>query len=236
MATYRIADIIVEMETTGRTLKQAEPYRIDPLEPQMRIVSNAEQLWADNQHLTLDDCEYISTGSCFYTRLGAFNGCLLHSSCVVVDDKAYLFSAPSGTGKSTHVQLWLKLFGDRAYVLNDDKPAIRVIDGKILVYGTPWSGKYDINANKCVELGGIAFVKRATENAISKMSTSDAMFHLLDQTVRRFTPKNIGKLMQIFDSIVASDKIYELHCNMDISAAKLSYETMSGKRIIENED
>ena len=236
MATYRIADIIVEMETSGRTLKQAEPYRIESQEPQMRIVSSAEELWKDNQHLSLDDCEYISTGACFYTKLGAYNGILLHSSCVVVDDKAYLFSAPSGTGKSTHVELWLKLFGDRAYVLNDDKPAIRVVDGKILVYGTPWSGKYDINQNKCVELGGIAFIKRAAENSISKMSASDAMYHLLDQTVRRFTPKNIGRLMGIFDSIISSDKIYELHCNMDISAAELSYETMSGKRLTKNED
>ena len=72
---------------------------------------------------------------------------LLHSSAVVVDGYAYLFSADSGTGKSTHTGLWKQHFGDRAYIINDDKPAIRKVDGEWYVFGTPWSGKTDTSVN-----------------------------------------------------------------------------------------
>lgn len=235
MRTYRIADIIVGMDTCGRTLAQAEPYRVADGEPEMIITSQAEQLHKESPHLSLDDCEYLSTGSCFYNKLVRFHGILLHSSCVVVDEKAYLFSAPPGTGKSTHVQLWLELFGDRAYILNDDKPALRVVDGKIYAYGTPWSGKFDCSVNARVELGGIAFIRRAADNSIRKLGAAEAMYGLLDQTIRKHPAGVQDLFMQTIEELISSAGFYELSCNMDISAAKLSYETMSGKRL-PNED
>ena len=235
MNTYRIADIIVGMDTFGRTLRQAEAYRISEAEPELLVRSNAETLHASQPHLSLEDCEYMTTGSSFYYNLVRFHGMMLHASCVVVDGKAYLFSAPSGTGKSTHVQLWLKLFGDRAFVLNDDKPALRVIDGKIYVYGTPWSGKFDCSVNTRAELGGIAFVKRAEENSMRLMQPTEAIYGLMDQTVRKVSACDQLTFMDTIDKIVSSNKIFELCCNMDISAAQLSYETMSGKRF-SNED
>lgn len=67
-----------------------------------------------NPHLSLENCEYLSTGGSFYRQLAMFDGMMLHASGVVVDGKAYLFSASCGTGKSTHVRLGLKLFGERA--------------------------------------------------------------------------------------------------------------------------
>ena len=155
---------------------------------------------------------------------------MLHASCVVVDGKAYLFSAPCGTGKSTHVQLWLRLFGDKAYILNDDKPALRVLDGKVFVYGTPWSGKNDCSRNAKAELGGIAVIKRAAENSMRVLPAEEAVFALLNQTARSIHPELMNCLMDNIEAIVSAGKIYELSCNMDISAAKLSYETMSGKR------
>ncbi len=235
MNTYRIADIIVGMDTFGRTLKQAEPYRIGEAEPQLLVISEAEDLHQRQPHLSFDDCEYMSTCASFYQRLAFFHGMMLHASCVVVDGKAYLFSAPSGTGKSTHVQLWLKLFGDRAFILNDDKPALRVIDGKIYAYGTPWSGKYDCSVNTCAELGGIAFVKRAEENSIRQMQTSEAFYSLMDQTLRVYPPRAQLMFMDTIEKIASSNRIFELCCNMDASAARLSYETMSGKRFTDED-
>ena len=182
--------------------------------------------------MDLDDSEYFSSGSAFYRQLLHFGGIMLHSSCVVVDDRAYLFSAPSGMGKSTHTELWLKLFGDRAYILNDDKPAIRVLDGKVYVYGTPWSGKYDIQRNSRVALGGIAVLRRAESNSIRHMESDKAIYELMSQSVR---PKSADALMKYVDTIgkiVSTNMVYEFSCNMDISAAILSYETMSGKRFI----
>ncbi len=230
MATYKIADLFVQMDSFGRTVSQAAPYLCEDAAPDITIASNAEELRLKNPQLSLEDCEYMSTGGNFYRQLIRFHGIMLHASCVVVDEKAYLFSAPCGTGKSTHVQLWLKLFGDKAYILNDDKPALRVLDGKVFAYGTPWSGKNDCSRNAKVELGGIAVVKRAAENSMRVLPADEAIFALMNQTARSILPELMNLLMDNIDAIVSTGKIYELSCNMDISAAKLSYETMSGKR------
>ena len=232
MPTYKIADLFVQMDSFGRTVRQAAPYSYlcRDAAPDMTITSAAEELRLKNPHLSLEDCEYLSTGGSFYRQLVRFHGIMLHASCVVVDGKAYLFSAPCGTGKSTHVQLWLRLFGDKAYILNDDKPALRVLDGKVFVYGTPWSGKNDCSRNAKAELGGIAVIKRAAENSMRVLSAEEAVFALLNQTARSIHPELMNCLMDNIEAIVSAGKIYELSCNMDISAAKLSYETMSGKR------
>lgn len=233
MNTYKIADLIVHMNASGRTLQQAEPYRIaDASEADLHVYSMAEALHERSPELSMDDCEYLSTGISFYRQLARFQGLLLHSSCVVVDERAYLFSAPCGTGKSTHVELWLKLFGDRAYILNDDKPALRVIDNEVYVYGTPWSGKHDRSRNMRVKLGGIAVLERSEENFIREMTPSEAIFPLLDQTVRTLRADSMGMCMETLGKIVELGKVYRLGCNMDQSAAILSYEFMSGKRFI----
>ncbi len=231
MGIYRIADLAVRMDTFGRTLQQAEPYRIADTKADLVIHSNPETLMAKNPHLSLEDCEYLSTGGSFYRQLALFDGIMLHASCVVVDGKAYLFSAPCGTGKSTHVRLWLKLFGERAYILNDDKPALRVMDGTVYVYGTPWSGKDDCSRNERAVLGGIAIVKRAAKNSIRRLPPHEAIFHILDQTARSLSGEVMQMCLQTIERIVKTGKIYELSCNMDITAAALSYETMSGKRL-----
>ena len=230
MRTYKIADLIVKMDTFGRTLQQAEAYMTDDAPGDILIHSTPELLLKENPHLNLDDCEYISTGGSFYRQLMRYDGMMLHASSVVVDGRAYLFSAPSGTGKSTHVRLWLKLFGDRAYILNDDKPALRILNDKVFVYGTPWSGKDDINRNACVELGGIAVVKRAAENSIRKLLPHEAVFALMNQTARTTASETMQMCMRTIEKIVETERLSELSCNMDNTAAKLSYEIMSGKR------
>ena len=233
MAIYQIADLRVHMETFGRTLEQAKPYLVSDAQADIEIVSNPEPLQKRNPHLSHDDCEYLSTGADFYRKLTEFNGMMLHASCVVVDNRAYLFSAPCGTGKSTHVSLWLELFGDRAYVLNDDKPAIRVLDDDIFVYGTPWSGKNDYSRNERVPLGGIAFVRRAEENSIRPMETDKAVYAMLDQTARSIASGRMIACLDTINCIIETGRVWELFCNMDISAARLSYETMCEKRASE---
>lgn len=232
MSKYKIADLIVQMETFGRTERQARPYLTDTTEePALTIRSNAEEILNSNPQLTLGDCEYIATGGSFYRQLVFHNGIMLHASCVVVDDRAYLFSAPSGTGKSTHTKLWLKLFGERAYILNDDKPALRILDGEVYVFGTPWSGKKDRSRNAKVPLGGIAVVNRAEHNEIRRMLPERAVFAILNQTARSTSSSVMYQCMETIDRIVSTGKVFELFCNMDISAAELSYKTMSEMRI-----
>lgn len=234
MPFYDIAQLRVEIiEPKGRTEKQAVPYLSKNQDESLKadIVINVddsrvEAAIKEHPELNQGDWEYMLTGSDFYTDLIKFNGILLHSSCVVVDGVAYAFSADSGTGKSTHTQLWLKHFGDRAYILNDDKPAIRIIDGKPYACGTPWSGKYDYSTPAVVPLAGICFLSRSETNQIKKADTGKAIYNIFSQTVRRLGESRMNLLMDNLNEIFKLVPIYDLGCNMSDDAVLCSYNAM----------
>jgi hypothetical protein len=228
----RVADLNLEVEYNYPTmLKQAKAYEIEVAEkinigikvPEEEI----ESLQADNPHLSLNDCEYLLTGAAFYESLLYFNGVLLHSSGVVVDDYAYLFTADPGTGKSTHTSLWRKYLGEeRAIIINDDKPAIRLIDDDIYVYGTPWSGKTDQNINMRVKLGAIVCIEQSKENFIKELSSDEAIPLILKQTIMPRDKKLMNNLLDVLDTVLSNTKVYRLGCDMSEEAVNLSYNTI----------
>ena len=236
MPVYNIADLNVKMNCESKLcLERGEKYRVsDDTEPDIVIDRDKERIERNVKEypqMNANEWEYMIFGSGFYNRIINFDGMMLHASAVVVDGKAYLFSAHCGTGKSTHTSLWLKLFGEKAYIINDDKPAIRMIDGVPYVYGTPFSGKHDISRNTKARLAGICFISQAPENKISTMPTQEAIVKVLEQTIRRLSYDNMDKMLSVLDKILSSITVYSLECNMDISAAVLSYETMSGEKL-----
>ncbi len=234
MKTYRISGILVNMEPKGERLKmQAEPYLVEFTQtPDISIDLDEEKINSlneKNSHLTYDELEYIFAGFVFYNKLVDFNGFFLHSSAVCVDNKAYLFSAPSGTGKSTHASLWTKYLGDQAIIINDDKPAIRLIDDEFYVFGTPFSGKTALNKNVMVKLGAICILERGKDNSITRIGTEEAVFPILNQTLRLKEAEKMDVLLKLLDKCLGKTKVYRLYCNMDVEAAKTAYEAMSGE-------
>lgn len=227
---YNIAGLVVRMDSFGRTEIQAEPYRCEAAPADIEIRSDWERLKKEQPHLSAEDCEYLSTGSSFYRQLLEHDGLLLHASAVVMDGWAYLFSAPCGTGKSTHTGLWLREFGDRAYILNDDKPALRREDGAWYAYGTPWSGKYDVSANVRVPVAGICFLHRAQENSIQPFGGPGAVFALLEQTARPPEAVLRERLLELADGLLTQVPVWQMGCNLEQTAARVSYEAMSAGR------
>ena len=141
MKRYEIAGLQVDMEVSGRTLRQAAPYAV-PAQGAADVTLNYDRsqlVESLTQHWDAELAEYMGTGALFARHLLRHDGFQLHASAIILEGKAYLFSAPSGTGKSTHASKWLRLFGAR--YLNDDKPALRLIDGVWYACGTPWSGR-----------------------------------------------------------------------------------------------
>ena len=137
MARYRIADLTVQMDVSGRTEQQAAPYlaRQDSPVDIVLTLDVARFLEKYPQLQDLDTAQYIGTGAVFAMEILRFEGFQFHASAVMLDGRAYLFSAPPGTGKSTHTEKWCRLFG--AEIINDDKPVLRRINGDWMVYGTP---------------------------------------------------------------------------------------------------
>jgi hypothetical protein len=238
MKLFRIAGLVIAMEPKFPTLMaQSALYEMSKKEqedfqrkPDIVIdlpMEFYEERQKENPHLTLNDCEYIWTGSEFYHQFIQHDGFLLHSSAVAVDNKAYLFSAPSGTGKSTHTGLWLQYFGEKAEIINDDKPAIRYIDGHFFAIGTPWSGKTALNANRSVPLQGIAFIERAKTNSIQPMPVQEGIIALMNQTLRPDDYSLMDRLLSLLDQLFQQIPVYRLACNMELEAVETSYNTMS---------
>ena len=152
---------------------------------------------------------------------------LFHGSCVAVDNDGYLFTARSGTGKSTHVRLWREMLGSRAVMVNDDKPLIHLLkDNGAVIYGTPWDGKHRLSSNILVPLRAVCLLERAEENRIAPVTAQEAFPMLIQQTYRPADPAAMIRTMKLIDRLSQSVKLYRLRCNMDISAAELSYGTM----------
>ena len=230
MPVYKIAELRVGYEPKYNMLRRrSEKYLCD--EPAEFRIGVTEECLDRQLELyrgaTEESLEYLYVGTAFNLKLLEYRGMFLHSSTVVVDGRAYSFSAPCGTGKSTHANLWLKYLGDRAFIINDDKAAYRKIDGKYYVYGTPFSGKYDINVDTRAELKGICFVEQAETNSIERIAPDDAVSLIISQTVRPSSPERMIMMCDFIDELIAEIPIYRLKCNMEIDAAKLSYETMN---------
>lgn len=156
-----------------------------------------------------------------------YDSFVFHGSVVSVDGQAFLFTAKSGTGKSTHTRLWRELFKERAVMVNDDKPLIHIGE-KVTVYGTPYNGKHHLGNNIAVPLKAVCILTRSEENYIKPVSKSDAYAILLQQVYRPQNPIQMAKTLQLIDKLSEMTALYQMGCNMDISAAELAWNTMKG--------
>ncbi len=147
---------------------------------------------------------------------------LFHGSAIALDGVGYLFSAPSGTGKSTHTALWRQVFGDRVITVNDDKPLLRVTDSGVTVSGTPWDGKHHLSTPGEYPLSAICFLVRGETNHIREMTISEAYPHLLGQTYRPSDPSLLIRTLELVDRAAAEIKFYELTCNISPEAAEVA--------------
>lgn len=152
---------------------------------------------------------------------------LFHGSTVSVDGVAYLFTATSGTGKSTHTRLWREMLGDRAVMVNDDKPFVSVDGDLVIVHGSPWNGKHKIGNNISVPLRAICILERGERNEIKEIPASQALRMLIQQSSRPRRPELMAKYMELLDGVARGVRFYCLSCNMDPEAAHISYEAMS---------
>ena len=154
-----------------------------------------------------------------------YDGVVFHGAAVCVDNAAYLFTARSGVGKTTHLNLWLKNIPG-AFVINGDKPILRFEKDHIEVYGTPWAGKEGMQRNVSVPLKGLAILKRSRENVISKINFSTALPVLLTQVHRPENETADTKTISFLEKLGRCVELYTLSCNMDDAAARVAYQGM----------
>lgn len=157
------------------------------------------------------------------------DGFLMHGAVIQWKDKGYMFTAPSGTGKTTHIRLWRKYLGEGVSIINGDKPFIRIVDGCVKIYGTPWAGKEGWQANKNAPLGGICIIQRSTECGIRKLDAKEAIPYLLGQIHFGDDPTAAGKTLELLDVLLKKVPVYILSCDISEQAVKTSYEAITGE-------
>lgn len=159
-------------------------------------------------------------------RLPFYDAFLIHAAAIEADGRAYLFAAPSGTGKTTHARLWQEQLGERVHFINGDKPVLRLLDGRFFACGTPWNGKERLGANLLCPVGGICFLERAAENRIRRLAPAELPGRLFHQLVLPQEPQAFDRFWTVLDRAARTLPFYLLQCNREPEAALLAYHTM----------
>lgn len=237
--TYLLADVPIRIESLYDQVQlMCADYRTD-LEPAFTVRTTPEEI-AEERRMSEEERiaegianvefhdAYLETLAVYRKialQLIPLGVLLMHGSVIAVDGEGYMFTALSGTGKSTHVRLWRKLFKERAVMVNDDKPLVCIAaDKRPLVYGTPWDGKHHLSNNISVPLRAIIALHRGEQNEIHPISVQEAFPILLQQSYRTDEPLVTLQAMQLLSLLSQNVGLYSLHCNMDPEAARVAYE------------
>lgn len=162
-------------------------------------------------------------------RLPFYDGCIFHGATIEYGGNAYLFAAPSGTGKTTHINYWRRAFGKEVSIVNGDKPILRYLDGVLHACGTPWAGKENLHRNVCIPVGGICFLERGTEDEICSAVPSSCVTSALSQVYLPEDKQALEATLALLDRILSDIPLWRLKCTHSIHAAFVAKEAMIGK-------
>lgn len=230
MGFYRFADRVFELKNKyDYTARLCADYSVESEKADYVIEVSDEEIQAESKDnaavfppayleslaIYRKICSYLASDDCF----------LFHAAVIEYEGKAYAFTAKSGTGKTTHISLWEKAFGDKVRIINGDKPLVRrkITDGKpkFIIYGTPWSGKEHKNINTSAELYGICLLQRSGNNFMEKAG-SEAIPFLMGQMLVNKESDYLERLMSFISDLLSYVPIYRLYVNTDISAAEVA--------------
>lgn len=239
----KLAGIAVEIHTMFDSLVNTDEYETD--EAPLFTVTISEEDIIEEQKKSIAEAAYEGINYPGYSpaelentavyrkiakKLPEYNAFVFHGSAVAVNDKAYLFTAKSGTGKTTHTNLWLKNI-EGSYIVNGDKPVLRIIDGKPFVCGTPWMGKEKLGCNKIIPLHAVCFLGRGEANIIKKVDFSDIFPILIGQAYRPPDGELVKKTVSLLEKVSESVCFYKMLCNMKDEAAFVSFRGMSNGKV-----
>ncbi len=163
-------------------------------------------------------------------ELPLYNRFVMHGAALKYGENAYIFTAPSTTGKTTHIKLWQKHLGDRVSVINGDKPILKIENNVVTVYGTAWAGKERLYSNDSAPLRAICILKRGKQNKIYNVNPKEHFAALLNQI---YLPKNeeaARKNLELFAQLINLVPVYVLECDISELAVKTSFEALTGEK------
>lgn len=235
MQVYRIAEMNIAVEPHyDYTAAYMRDYLCDSTEYEL-FVNVTDEMIEHEQSLNVRIhgtkmpeglCEAIAILRVICDHIISRGGFFLHCSCLRANSAGIIFTAPSGTGKSTHASLWRRVYGDRVEMINDDKPLVREKDGEFVIYGTPWCGKHRIGNNISAPIRAVFFLEQAPENSVAPVDSFTALSLLLQQTILPTDRGDMTALLDMLGRMIERVPMYKLRCTISDDAARLAYSTV----------
>lgn len=157
-----------------------------------------------------------------------FRRCLFHGAAFLWRGKAWIFTAPSGTGKTTQYVLWKMLYGDEIGVLNGDKPVLESRDNSLWVHPSPWMGKEGMGRAESAPLGGVIYLAQGQENTIRLMRPRESVVPIFAQFL--FTasgPEEVEQVCCLEEDMLRTVPVWLLTNRGDEASARLTHDTIS---------
>lgn len=229
--TVEIAGIVFRIEHRYAFVENlCRDYRTEK-EPEFMISADDAEIDREMQFCDARVPRSYAEATCLHRRiacrLSEYDAFLLHSAVISCDGKGYAFAARSGVGKSTHIALWQRNFGERVQIINGDKPIVRLQDGAFRVYGTPWRGKEGQGLNASCLLHAVCFLERGTENRIRPAAQEEILPRLFSQVFLPPDTAGATKTLDLIDALIRKTDFYVLSCNKEPEAADVAYRGMT---------
>ena len=233
--SMRLADLVIEVTTLhDATYHLCRSYLTEGEEQPDIVVATCQddidRERARDASGAFDDPYYetLAVHRAIAERLPALGRLLVHGSAVAIGQRAWLFTAPSGTGKSTHTRWWRKEFADLGpYMVNDDKPILRITGDEVLVYGAPWDGKERLSTNTCVRLAGIGLLERSEEDFAVPAEPADVLAPLMAQTYRPFSADAARATFDLLHQLTVHVPVFRVGATNSARAARTAFAAMA---------
>ena len=231
--TLKIADLIIETEYENKKIADlCRDYAVCGMKPDIKVFYDREK--CEEEATASGFGAAAAEFSCIYRQIAEvlpyYSRAVMHGAVVSYKGKAYMFIAKSGTGKTTHINLWRKFFGG-VKVINGDKPIIAANSDGIIAYGTPWAGKEGLQKNESAPLCGICRIVRGKENNIRRLDTNTAFKAILRQIFLPKSEESLNLTMNVIDDIMKHVPFYELTCDISREAAECSFSALTGETV-----
>ena len=232
--SVKLADKVIQIKNIYPDLEGfCRDYLVEDTVTDFSICITQEDLLFEQQHAleqgySLPYLETLATLRKISDIFPTYDRLLIHGASISYHNQAYLFTAPSGTGKATHIRLWNTYLGDDVKIVNGDKPFIHLNNNAPMIYGTPWAGKERWQRNCSESLKGICFVQRGITNAIRRLTPEESLTMLLNQVYIPDDSLAAGLTLELMDSLLKTVPLYLLECDMSEAAVRCSFEALTG--------
>ena len=189
-----------------------------------------QTIFLNRQHIkNIAEMEYVTSGLMFM-QLALYKNVLpLHASAITHNNEAILFTGSSGTGKSTHAHHWLNTF-ENTQIINDDKPLLHEQDGRIVVSGSPWSGKNAHNQNVTVPLKAVVFLEQGKNNIVSVPPKKLALQRLFKDCMRPIDKTLMHNTLLLIETILDNTPYYHYTLTKSSESVQPIYDAVFNKK------